>query len=132
MTYTKKYTRNDRCRKCRKTRKNRCKKTRKNECRKNVSKKTRKIGGAPKKSESQRRKELLDKDFQLAIIEQKIDNQKEVLELIKLFSRNPGSPRHNEYEEKKKVELKTLKELIKKNKDLLKGYNYRADRIKSM
>tara|TARA_Y100000591_G_scaffold333389_1_gene377003 strand:- start:30356 stop:30664 length:309 start_codon:yes stop_codon:yes gene_type:complete len=95
-------------------------------------KKRSKYGSAPKKTLKQRREELLDKDLQLAILEQEIKNQEEIKDLIELFKRNPGSPRFTEYKERKKKNTKTLKKLKDQNKALLKGYDYRVDRIQNM
>ena len=89
-------------------------------------------GAAPKKTIKQRRTELFDKNLELAILEQEIKNQEEIRDLIELFKRNPGSPRYTEYKERKKNNTKTLKNLKDQNKALLKGHNYRVDRIKDM
>lgn len=89
-------------------------------------------GAAPKKTLKQRRKELFDKNLELAILEQEIKNQEEIRDLIELFKRNPGSPRYAEYKERKKYNTKTLKNLKDQNKTLLKGHNYRVDRIKNI
>ena len=91
-----------------------------------------KFGAAPKKTLKERREELFDKDLELAILEQEIKNQEEIQELIELFKRNPTSPRYSEYKERKKRITRKLKTLNAQNKALLKGHDYRVDRIKDM
>lgn len=97
-----------------------------------TKKRRNKRGAAPKKTLKERREELFDKDLELAILEQEIKNQEEIQELIELFKRNPTSPRYSEYKERKKRITRKLKTLNAKNKALLKGHDYRVDRIKDM
>lgn len=89
-------------------------------------------GGAPKKGKTQRRKELFDKDLELAILEQEIKNQEELKELTELFARGRNSPRYKEYQNRKKKYTRRLKTLTDNKKKLLKGYNYRVDVIKDI
>lgn len=89
-------------------------------------------GGAPKKDKTQRRKELFDKDLELAILEQEIKNQEELKELNELFVRGRNSPRYKEYQNRKKKYTRRLKTLTDNKKKLLKGYNYRVDVIKDI
>jgi hypothetical protein len=89
-------------------------------------------GASRKKPRSQRGKELFDKDFEIAVLEQKLKNHEEIRDLIERFKRNPDSPRYDIYEERKTINDKQIKDIEKELKKLLKGYNYRVDRIKTM